>query len=147
MKAALLSTVAGTVTQGRVAAREAGRLAGELLRISLGSSSVAPAKGDWRFADPTWTENPVYRRIGQAYLAFAGSMDRLVDEAAKSGKDPDKARFAVTLLTSAVAPTNFWAREPRGDQADPRDRWRQPGPRGPQLGRRSAAQRRPALDG
>ena len=110
--AALLSTVAGTVMQGRVAAREAGRLARELLRISLGSSSVAPAKGDWRFADPTWTENPVYRRIGQAYLAFAGSVDRLVDEAAKSGKDPDKARFAVTLLTSAVAPTNFWAGNP-----------------------------------
>ncbi len=44
MNAALLSTVAGTVTQGRVAAREAGRLAGELLRISLGSSTVAPAR-------------------------------------------------------------------------------------------------------
>ncbi len=67
--AALLSTVAGTVTQGQVVAREAGRLARELLRISLGSSSVAPAKGDWRFADPAWTQNPVYRRIGQAYLA------------------------------------------------------------------------------
>ena len=37
--------VAGTVTQGRVVAREAGRLARELLRISLGSSSVAPARG------------------------------------------------------------------------------------------------------
>jgi hypothetical protein len=56
--AALLSTVAGTVTQGRAAGREAGRLARELLRISLGSSAVAPAKGDWRFADPTWTQNP-----------------------------------------------------------------------------------------
>lgn len=106
MNAALLSTVAGTVTQGRVAAREAGRLARELLRISVGSSAVAPAKGDWRFADPTWTQNPVYRRIGQAYLSFAGSMDRLAAEAEKSGRDPDKARFAVTLLTSAVAPTN-----------------------------------------
>ena len=110
--AALLSTVAGTVTQGQVVAREAGRLARELLRISLGSSSVAPAKGDWRFADPAWTQNPVYRRIGQAYLAFTGSMDRLADEAAKAGKDPDKTRFAVTLLTSAVAPTNFWPGNP-----------------------------------
>jgi polyhydroxyalkanoate synthase len=73
--------VAGTVTQGRVVAREAGRLACELFRISLGSSSVTPTKGDWRFADPTWNENPLYRRIGQAYLSFTGSMDRLVDEA------------------------------------------------------------------
>jgi polyhydroxyalkanoate synthase subunit PhaC len=67
---AVQSTVAGTVTQGRAAGREAGRLARELLRISLGSSAVAPAKGDWRFTDPTWNENPVYRRIGQAYLSF-----------------------------------------------------------------------------
>jgi polyhydroxyalkanoate synthase len=109
---AVLSTVAGTVTQGRVVTREAGRLARELLRISLGSSSVAPARGDWRFADPTWSENPLYRRIGQAYLAFSGSMDRLVEEAEKSGRDPDKARFAVTLLTSAMAPTNFWPGNP-----------------------------------
>ncbi len=110
--AALLSTVAATVTQSRAVVREAGGLARELVRISVGSSCVAPTKGDWRFADPTWSENPVYRRIGQAYLAFSGSMDRLVDEAAKSGKDPDKARFAVTLLTSAVAPTNFWPGNP-----------------------------------
>ena len=39
-------------------------------------------------------------------------MDRLVDEAEKPGRDPDKARFAVTLLTSAVAPTNFWLGNP-----------------------------------
>ena len=110
--AAVLSAVAGTVTQGWAVAREAGRLARELLRISVGSSSVAPAKGDWRFADPTWTENPVYRRIGQAYLAFSGSMDRLVDEAEKIGRDPNQARFAVTLLTSAMAPTNFWLGNP-----------------------------------
>jgi hypothetical protein len=87
--------------------REAGHLARELLQISLGSASVAPAKEDWRFADPTWNENPAYRRIGQAYLSFTGSMDRVVDEVEKPGKDPGKARFAVTLLTSAVAPTNF----------------------------------------
>ncbi len=105
--AAILSAAAGTVTQGRAVAREAGHLTRALLRIAKGSSSVAAAKGDWRFADPTWTENPLYRRVGQAYLAFTGSMDRLVDELEKSGKDSDQARLAVTLMTSAVAPTNF----------------------------------------
>jgi polyhydroxyalkanoate synthase len=104
---AILSTVAGTLTGGRGVVREGGRLARELLRVSLGTSSVAPAKGDRRFADPTWEQNPVYRRVEQAYLSVAGSMDRLVDEAERSGKDADKARFAVTLLTSAAAPTNF----------------------------------------
>ena len=103
----ILSTVAATFTQGRVVVREGGQLARELLRVAKGSSSAAPAKGDWRFADSTWNENPAYRRMGQAYLSFAGSMDRLVDELEKSGKDSDKARFAVTLLASAAAPTNF----------------------------------------
>jgi polyhydroxyalkanoate synthase len=104
---AILSSVAGTVTQGRGLAREGGRLARELLRVSLGTSSAAPAKGDRRFADPTWEQNPVYRRVEQAYLSFSGSIDRLVEDVEASGKDPDKARFAATLLTSAVAPTNF----------------------------------------
>jgi polyhydroxyalkanoate synthase subunit PhaC len=109
---AILSAAAGTVTQGRVVARETGHLARELLRIAKGSSSVAAPKGDWRFADPTWHENPIYRRVGQAYLSLEGSMGRLVDELEKSGKESDKARFAVTLLTSAVAPTNFLAGNP-----------------------------------
>jgi polyhydroxyalkanoate synthase len=104
---AILSSVAGTVTQGRGLAREGGRLARELLRVSLGTSSVAPAKGDSRFTDPTWEQNPVYHWVEQAYLSFSGSIDRLVDDVETSGKDPDKARFAATLLTSAVAPTNF----------------------------------------
>jgi polyhydroxyalkanoate synthase subunit PhaC len=104
---AILSTVAGTLTGGRGVAREGGRLARELLRISLGTSSVGPATGDRRFTDPTWEQNPVYRRVEQAYLSFAGSMDRLVDDAGRSGTGADKAQFAVTLLTSAVAPTNF----------------------------------------
>ena len=56
--AAVLSAVAGTVTHGRVVTREAGRLARELLRISLGSSSVAPAKGDWRFSRPDVEREP-----------------------------------------------------------------------------------------
>jgi polyhydroxyalkanoate synthase subunit PhaC len=104
---AIPSTVAGTVTQSRAVAREGSRLARELIRVSLGTSSVAPAKGDRRFADPTWEQNPVYRRVEQAYLSFSGSIDRLVDDVEASGKDPDKARFAASLLTSAVAPTNF----------------------------------------
>ena len=46
--------------------------------------------------------NPVYQRIGQAYLSFTGSMDRLVDEVEKSGKDPDKARFAARTCGGAT---------------------------------------------
>src|SRR5689334_3885921 len=44
--ATAILSAAGTVTQGRVVARETGHLARELLRIAKGSSSVAAPKGD-----------------------------------------------------------------------------------------------------
>jgi polyhydroxyalkanoate synthase len=98
-----------------VVVREAGYLARELLRIAKGSSSVALAKSDWRFADPTWLENPLYRRVGQAYLAFAASMDRLVDEVEKSGKDADRGPVRGYPVDQCGGAHQFLARESRGE--------------------------------
>ena len=44
-------------------------LAGELGKIAIGRSAVAPAPRDRRFADPAWMGNPFLKRILQAYLA------------------------------------------------------------------------------
>src|SRR5690242_19041977 len=49
--------------------RRMGGLATELARIGAGTSSLAPATRDRRFADPAWMQNPLLRRIVQAYLA------------------------------------------------------------------------------
>ena len=51
----------------------------ELLGIAVGSSDIAPAKGDRRFADPAWLQNPAFHRLGQSYLAFSATLGRLVD--------------------------------------------------------------------
>ena len=51
--------------------RGAGRLTREAARIARGRSEIAPERGDWRFNDPTWKDNPVYRRLMQVYLAWA----------------------------------------------------------------------------
>ncbi|MHA6779678.1 alpha/beta fold hydrolase [Pseudonocardia saturnea] len=83
------------------------RLAGELSRVAVGRSSVEPAKGDRRFADPTWTENPGYRRLMQAYLATSGALDEIVEGIDLADwRDRERARFVATLLTSTLAPTN-----------------------------------------
>jgi len=48
--------------------RRSAALAGELGKIAVGRSAVAPAPRDRRFADPAWMSNPFLRRILQAYL-------------------------------------------------------------------------------
>jgi polyhydroxyalkanoate synthase len=83
------------------------RLAGELTRVAVGRSAVAPPKGDRRFTDRTWAENPGYRRLMQAYLATCGALDEVVEGIDLADwRDRERARFAASLLTSTLAPTN-----------------------------------------
>jgi polyhydroxyalkanoate synthase len=113
--ASLVTGVAATLGQGRALARETATLVQELARITSGSSRVAPAAKDRRFADPAWRTNPAYRRIGQSYLAGSAGLSRLVDELERGGADwhtVERARFAIDILTSAAAPTNTVAGNP-----------------------------------
>ena len=105
--AGLISALTQTFAQRGVVGRAALSLAGELAKVMGGSSPIAPAKGDWRFADPTWLENPLYRRLAQAYLAMSAALEGVVDELEESGADATTARFAINLVTSALAPSNF----------------------------------------
>ena len=100
---------------GRAIPAEAGRLGVELSRVVRGASTVAPAPADRRFADPAWSGNPAFRRLGQGYLAASATLVRLVDSLEAGGADAaqvERARFASTIVTSALAPTNFVATNP-----------------------------------
>ncbi len=111
--AELLSSLGFLIGQGGALGREATILCAELLRIGIGRSEVAPQRGDGRFRDPAWEENPAYRRVVQAYLAACRTVDNLVDGA--EGNDwrrAEKARFLLGILTSAAAPTNMLAGNP-----------------------------------
>jgi polyhydroxyalkanoate synthase subunit PhaC len=79
----------------------------ELLRIVLGKSEVAPDKGDKRFADPAWRENSVFRAVMQTYLYLGSGVDGVVDNLGVEGVNGERARFALTLVREALAPTNF----------------------------------------
>jgi len=106
--------LAAALGQGTTVAREAGRLGVELARIAWGRSGVAPARGDRRFTDPAWTSNPVFRMIGQSYLASAQALDRVVEAMGegRGGARAERARFAAAVVASAAAPTNFLATNP-----------------------------------
>ena len=105
----LAGSLLSALGQGRALAGEAVTLGAEVGRIARGSSTLAPAASDRRFADRTWSENGLYRRLAQFYLASGGSLNRLVDRLEEDAADwhrVEQARFAAGILLSALAPTN-----------------------------------------
>ena len=81
------------------------KLYGELARTMVGlNEREVPAK-DPRFADPAWREHPMYRRLGQGYLAFCEAADRLAEDN-PHWRGRVRNRFLTGVLTSTLAPTN-----------------------------------------
>jgi polyhydroxyalkanoate synthase len=87
-------------------ARHGANYASQLASIISGGSPIQPEKGDRRFADPTFADHPVYRRIMQAYLAFCAEVDDAVAAADLAWKDKELLSFFATMVTSSLAPTN-----------------------------------------
>jgi polyhydroxyalkanoate synthase len=92
--------------QPRTVARRAGELAGELGTIAAGRSAIVPDRRDRRFADPAWTQNPVLRRIVQAYLAGGQFATSLLADSRLDPPDAERAQFLVGNLIDALAPSN-----------------------------------------
>jgi len=84
----------------------------ETLRIALGKSHVEPEKGDHRFTDQAWQQNPALRATMQAYLYFGGDVDDVVDSLGLDGMTAERMRFALMLAREAMAPTNFFWTNP-----------------------------------
>jgi polyhydroxyalkanoate synthase len=87
-------------------ARRAAALTGELARVGLGSSPLAPSPRDRRFTDPAWTSNPLLRRLVQAYLAAGRSAEALLADAELGWRDATRLRLGVDNLVQALAPSN-----------------------------------------
>ncbi|MGD0608846.1 MAG: alpha/beta fold hydrolase [Streptosporangiaceae bacterium] len=100
------------VRQPQALLRNVPEAGGELLRIGLGKSEVAPEKGDKRFADPAWRENLLYRATMQAYLSLGAAADSYVDDLGIEGMSGERVRFALMLLREALAPTNTFLGNP-----------------------------------
>lgn len=80
-------------------------LSRKFFEIAMGSSSIAPDPRDWRFQDKTWTNNPAYRRLAQAYLAMTEAVEGMIPEGL-ADDDRARAELAADIVTSAFAPTN-----------------------------------------
>ena len=92
--------------QPRTVAGRGSILARELGAIAAGRSDRMPARGDKRFADHAWQDNPLLKRTMQAYLAAADTADGLFADADLDWRDSEKMRFALDNIIEGLAPTN-----------------------------------------
>ena len=86
-------------------AKETVALSAELCKIAVGASDIGPEKRDWRFKDDAWESNGFYKRLGQSYLAFCKGTKNIVNDDA-DWRTRERAKFALEVTTSALAPTN-----------------------------------------
>jgi polyhydroxyalkanoate synthase len=96
----------GLARRPRVTLRRIGLFGAEVGRIAIGTSTLSPSKRDRRFGDQAWTENPLLRRLVQAYLAGGQTADELVGDAGLGWRDEQRMRFLADNLIEAVAPSN-----------------------------------------
>ena len=100
-----IRSAAGLARRPHRLARQAAALAGELARVGVGRSTLAPPPRDRRFTDPAWTSNPLHRLV-QAYLAAGQTAERLLADADLPWRDAERMRFVVDNLVHALAPSN-----------------------------------------
>src|SRR5262245_6970072 len=85
---------------------------GELGRIAAGASELKPDANDRRFADPAWRESLAYRSLAQGYLAWSNALYGFLEQAKINKRDAERARFVVSLIVDAMAPTNALVSNP-----------------------------------
>ncbi|MFJ4372816.1 class II poly(R)-hydroxyalkanoic acid synthase [Pseudomonas japonica] len=78
----------------------------ELKDVIFGKSALQPEGDDRRFNDPAWSQNPLYRRYLQTYLAWRKELHDWIGNSSLSDTDISRAHFVINLMTEAMAPTN-----------------------------------------
>ncbi len=74
---------------------------------------ITPEKGDKRFKDKVWDENPFFDYLKQSYLLTGDWLkQRLADAEGLSEQDRRKLEFLTRNFIEATAPTNFAATNP-----------------------------------
>lgn len=94
------------VTQPGPLLRRGALLAGEQLQILAGATPVPMNPKDRRFSHEAWTENALYKRLGQSYLSWHKAVHGVIDDLDLDEKSRMRAEFVLNLITEAAAPTN-----------------------------------------
>ncbi len=75
---------------------------------------VTPERGDRRFRDDAWDDNPVFDLIKQSYLIAGRGILEVVEQAAGlEDADRQRLKFATQQVVDALAPSNFAMTNPQ----------------------------------
>ncbi|MBC3376047.1 class II poly(R)-hydroxyalkanoic acid synthase [Pseudomonas sp. SWRI92] len=95
-----------TIKQPLHSVKHVAHFGAELRKVLFGKSELQPAGDDRRFNDPAWSQNPLYRRYLQTYLAWRKELHAWIDDSSLSPQDISRGHFVINLMTEAMAPTN-----------------------------------------
>lgn len=95
------------VRQPAAMAQESANFFGELGKIAAGQAEWKAPAGDKRFADPAWHESGFYKNLLQGYMAWSSSLQNYAAKAGLDPKETGRAKFLLTQVSEALAPTNF----------------------------------------
>lgn len=104
---------AQVVAQPAHVLRTTGSLVRNLAGIWLGGEErFDDVFADRRFADESWHENPLYRRLARSYQAWVGSLDDWLADSGLTGIERERARFVLDAAKDVMAPVNTLAGNP-----------------------------------
>ncbi|WP_062610462.1 alpha/beta fold hydrolase [Caballeronia calidae] len=92
--------------------KQTAALARDLTSAISGKDAPSPQKGDKRFADEAWRDQPLYRTTMHGYLAWRNALAGFVEHSALDDRSKERAQFVMSLMTDALAPTNTLAGNP-----------------------------------
>jgi polyhydroxyalkanoate synthase subunit PhaC len=102
--AALLEAAARSGRKGLASVME---YAAELWKVADGTSEAMPDARDRRFADPAWRSNFLCKRLMQVHTVTQRSLARFIDESSLDPPRKRRAHFLASLVTDALAPSNW----------------------------------------
>jgi len=78
----------------------------EIIEIAKGTSELEPHHKDRRFKDSTWSNNPLYKRGLQSWLAMRRELNGWIADSGMHPADQSRAQFVLDLVVDSLAPTN-----------------------------------------
>ena len=106
----VLSTLSKIVEQGirqpTLLVEHEAKFIQQMVNVLFGKSDLHPNRGDHRFRDDWYSDNPFYRTLMQGHLAWSQALTNYVDALSMDQRTAERAKFLTSLVTDAWSPTN-----------------------------------------